>query len=163
MRLPGLARAPGQGGQVGYDGPAPCFAARDVQCEWIGARPLNPNFTTIITPIEPSKVEWCRGYLRDNADPQFGGEAAFLECRPLFPFDKIAGLHFCSFVILDAADGGGPCLVFEATFDGPSGFFWMSCVKYAPIGFDEVYRRCVGYPLSGTTTPKSGPGVLGAP
>ncbi|QND69853.1 cytochrome P450 [Tardiphaga robiniae] len=24
MRLPGLARAPGQGGQVGYDGPAPC-------------------------------------------------------------------------------------------------------------------------------------------
>jgi hypothetical protein len=114
---------------------------------------LNPNFTTIITPIEPSKVEWCRGYLRDNADPQFGGEAAFLECCPLFPFDKIAGLHFCSFVILDAADGGGPCLVFEATFDGPRAGFLDELLKYAPIGFDEVYRRCVGYPLSGTTTP----------
>ena len=71
---------------------------------------MNPNYTTIITPLDPGRVDACRQYLRDNAEPRPVGD--LIECRPLFRFDKIASLHFCSFVILDADGEFTPSLVF---------------------------------------------------
>jgi hypothetical protein len=115
---------------------------------------VTPNYTTIITPLVLSEVESCRQYLREQAEPQPGGAGKFLECRPLFPFDAIASLHFCSFVILDAADGLGPSLVFEATFDGSRDDFLSEFLRAAPEGLDTVYRCCIGYPASGLATPE---------
>jgi hypothetical protein len=115
---------------------------------------VSPNYTTIVTPIGPANLESCRQYLRDHAEPQLGRANEFLECRPLFRFDKIASLHFCSFVVLEAADGIGPSLVFEATFDGPKDDFLHELLQTAPEGLDNVYRQCIGYPASGLATPE---------
>lgn len=115
---------------------------------------MSPNIITIVTPIEPGSVEPCRQYLRDNADPQLGRADEFLECRPHFRFDAIANLHFCSFVILGAADEIEPSLVLEATFDGSRDDFLNELLRIAPEGLDTVYRRCVGYPASGSVTPE---------
>lgn len=115
---------------------------------------MTPNYVTIVTPLEPDSVGSCRQYLRDNADPQLGHPNAFLECRPLFRFDEIASMHFCSFVILAAADGVPPSLVFEATFDGSRDDFLNDLLRIAPEGFDTVYRQCAGYPVSGIATPQ---------
>jgi hypothetical protein len=115
---------------------------------------VNPNFTTIITPIKPDGVEACRQYLREHAEPRLGSGHAFLECQPLFRFDSIESLHFCSFVILEAAGDFAPSLVFEATFDGPKDDFLRQLLQAAPDGFDTVYRWCVGYPASGVVTPE---------
>jgi hypothetical protein len=119
----------------------------------IGATPVSPSIATIIAPIEPLQVAWCRDYLRDNAEPRLGSGHAFLECRPLFRFDQITRLHFCSFLILEATDRVGPSLVFEATFDGPKAEFLDDLLRIAPTGFDQIYRCCIGYPASGATTP----------
>ena len=115
---------------------------------------MTPNYVTIVTPLESDSVESCRQYLRDNADPQLGQVDAFLECRPLFRFDEIASMHFCSFVILGAADGIPPSLVFEATFDGSRDDFLNDLLRIAPEGLDTIYRRCAGYPISGIATPE---------
>ena len=108
-----------------------------------------PNFITIIAPIEASNTERCRQYLRDNAEPQTG-----MQCRPQFRFDLIPSLHFASFVILDAAAGFGPSLVFEATFDGSRDDFLSELLHVARDGMHELYRYCIGYPASGLETPE---------
>jgi hypothetical protein len=115
---------------------------------------MNPSYTTIITPLEPSLVEACRQYLRDHAEPKPGTGAEFIACQPLFPFDEITSLHFCSFTILEASGGFGPSLCFEATFDGPRDDFLHQLLRTAPEGFDAVYRCCVGYPAQGVATPE---------
>lgn len=113
---------------------------------------MNPNYTTIITPLDPGRVEACRQYLRDNAEPRLAGD--LIECRPLFRFDKIASLHFCSFVILDADGAFAPSLVFEATFDGSREDFLDELLEVAPEGMHEVYRHCTDYPVSGRAAPQ---------
>jgi hypothetical protein len=92
-----------------------------------------PNFITIIAPIEASNTERCRQYLHDNAEPQSG-----MQCRPQFRFDLIPSLHFASFVILDAAAGFGPSLVFEATFDGSREDFLSELLRVARNGVHEL-------------------------
>jgi len=113
---------------------------------------VNPNYTTIITPLDPGRVDACRQYLRDNAEPRPVGD--LIECRPLFRFDKIASLHFCSFVILDADGEFTPSLVFEATFDGPREDFLGELLDVASEGMHEVYRHCADYPFSGRAAPQ---------
>lgn len=115
---------------------------------------MSPNYVTIVTPLEPDSIDFCREYLRDNADPQLGQADAFLQCRPQFRFDEISSLHFCSFVILGTADGGPPSLVFEATFDGSRDDFLNDLLRIAPEGLDTVYRECAGYPACGAATPE---------
>lgn len=110
------------------------------------------NYTTIITPIEPGRVDACRQYLRDNAEPRPAGD--LIECRPLFRFDKIASLHFCSFVILDADGAFAPSLVLEATFDGPREDFLGELLDVASKGMHEVYQHCADYPFSGFAAPQ---------
>jgi hypothetical protein len=115
---------------------------------------VTPNFATIVTPIRPSGVEACRRFLRDYAEPQPGTGRSFIECRPLFRFDKVSTLHFCSFVVLDAENGFGPSLVFEATFDGARDVFLKDLLDVAADGFDSVYRWCVGYPGYASESPE---------
>lgn len=112
-----------------------------------------PSFATIVTPLKPDHVAECRAYLAANADPLPDIAHGRLICRPLFPFDAVATLHFCSFVILDAEDGFGPSLVFEATFDGARADFLRDLLLAAPTGFDKIYRHCDGYPASGIVAP----------
>lgn len=113
---------------------------------------MTPNCTTIITPIEPQLVEACRKYLRDTAEPRPAGE--FLQCQPLFRFDRITSLHFCSFIVLDADGEFAPSLVFEATFDGSTEDFLGELLDVAPEGMHEVYRHCIDYASSGLTVPQ---------
>ena len=108
-----------------------------------------PNCITIITPIKLSSTERCRQYLRDNAEPQVG-----MQCRPKFGFDRIPGLHFASFVILDAAADFEPSLVFEATFDGSKADFVSDLLQVAGNGMYELYQHCVGYPTAALITPE---------
>lgn len=108
---------------------------------------MNSNYTTIITPLKPGLVEACRKYLRDTAEPRPAGD--FLQCQPLFRFDRIASLHFCSFVVLEADNEFSPSLVFEATFDGPAEDFLGELLDVASEGMHEVYRHCTDYPSSG--------------
>lgn len=112
-----------------------------------------PSFATIVTPLRPEQVADCRAYLAANADPLPDFARERLKCRPLFPFDAVATLHFCSFIILDAEDGFGPSLVFEATFDGPRADFLRDLLRAAPAGFDKVYRHCESYPAAGMIAP----------
>ncbi|MBR1219349.1 hypothetical protein JQ557_15205 [Bradyrhizobium sp. U87765 SZCCT0131] len=112
-----------------------------------------PNIVTIIAPLDPANVETCRHYLRANAEPAPDFAHGRLACQPLFAFDAVATLHFCSFVILEAEAGFGPRLVFEATFDGPRADVLRALLRAAPQGFHEAFRHCVGYPAAGMATP----------
>jgi len=112
-----------------------------------------PSFATIIAPLDPAGVEACRQYLRANAEPSPDFANGRLACQPLFPFDQVATLHFCSFVILEAEAGFGARLVFEATFDGPRADFLRDLLRVAPTGLHAAFRHCVGYPAAGMTAP----------
>jgi hypothetical protein len=114
---------------------------------------MMPNYTTIITPIVPTQVHALRQYLRDHAEPRAGDDASPVQCQPLFRFDRISSLHFCSFVVLEEAKGD-PCLVFEATFDGPRADFLQELWRIAPEGMHAVYKNCLGYPQSGLDVPE---------
>lgn len=107
---------------------------------------MTPNYVTIVTPMKLGSTASCRHYLRDHADPESGSGNDFVQCRPEFRFDRLENLHFCSFVILDAAGDIGPRLVFEATFDGSRDDFLDQLLELAPDGLDAVYRHCADYP-----------------
>ena len=113
---------------------------------------MNPNRTTIITPLDSDRVDECREYLRNNAEPRLAGDS--IECRPLFRFDKIGSLHFCSFVILEADGEFAPSLVFEATFDGSQEDFLSELLDVTSAGMHEVYRHCTDYAFSGPAAPQ---------
>ena len=49
---------------------------------------------------------------------------------------------------------GTPCLVFEATFDGPRADFLQELWRIAPEGMHDVYKNCLGYPQSGLDVPE---------
>ena len=115
---------------------------------------MKPNYATIITPIVPARVDALRRYLRDHVEPRFGGASNLVQCQPLFRFDRINGLHFCSFVVLEGDADFGPCLVFETTFDGPRADFLRDLWHVAPEGMHAVYGNCVGYPQSGLDVPE---------
>ncbi len=113
---------------------------------------MTPNYATIVTPLDPSRLESCRLYLRNNADPYLVKDA--LHCKPLFGFDKIRSLHFCSFVILDGEDELAPRLVFEATFDGSREDFLAELLRIAPDGMRAVYSHCAGFSASALAAPE---------
>jgi len=117
---------------------------------------VNPSYTTIITPIDSGRVAELRAHLRANVAPRFDEKSRTVDYHPDFLFDRINGLHFCSFVILeqDTEDEIPACLVFEATFDGSREEFLNELLRVAPGGVDAVYQYCVGYPKSGVTVPQ---------
>jgi hypothetical protein len=102
-------------------------------------------------PLDPDRLDDCRRFLREHANPYLVGETMY--CRPLFPFDAIATLHFCSFVILDGEDEFSPRLVFEATFDGSKDAFFDEWLNAAPEGMRFVYRHCTGFSASALAAP----------
>ncbi|MGO4714816.1 hypothetical protein [Bradyrhizobium sp. 2TAF24] len=112
-----------------------------------------PSFVTIIAPLDAAGVEPCRHYLRANAEPSPDFANGRLACQPLFPFDQVATLHFCSFVILEAEADFGARLVFEATFDGTRADFLRDLLRIAPTGLHAAFHHCVGYPAAGMTAP----------
>ena len=118
-----------------------------------------PSFTTIITPLIPDRVEAVRCYLRKYAEPRFDART-LLQCQERFRFDRISGLHFCSFVVLEGDAEFAPCLVFEATFDGERGDFLRELWRVAPEGMHEIYANCIGYPQSGLAVPELIEGYL---
>jgi hypothetical protein len=115
---------------------------------------LKPSVTTIITSIVPGRVDAVRCYLRNHADPRYGGHQNLLQCQDLFRFDKISGLHFCSFTVLDGDAEFPPSLIFEATFDGSRSDFLRELWRVAPEGLNTLYKDCVDYPSSGLDIPE---------
>jgi hypothetical protein len=114
---------------------------------------VRPNYVTIITPFA-SGIETCKEYLLKNAEPSFDHASTKLQCKKAFQFDRIASLHFCSFLVVDAEDGFSPSLIFEATFDGNKDEFLCELLRVASEGLHQVYRHCAGYPASGRKTPE---------
>jgi hypothetical protein len=112
---------------------------------------MGHNLLTIITTIAKGKDVELRALLR-TIDPDYDART-FIRCKSEFRFDKLAGLHFCSFVILEGDDRFDPCLVFEATFDGPKRDFIHALLQIAGPGMDKVYQHCEGYPAAGLTLP----------
>jgi hypothetical protein len=111
--------------------------------------------TTIITPICPDRdrVEALMHYLRSEVAPDFV-PGAIIKCRNSFRFDQIKSLHLCSFVIIHEVDGSNPCLVFEATFDGPREEFLDDLLRVAAACVHEIYQNCEGYPASALILPE---------
>ena len=118
---------------------------------------MSTGYATIITPIDgEGHGEALKLFLRTEVEPRFNRHEPreILKCRPRFPFDKIASLHFCSFAVLDGDAEFPPCLVFEATFDGSADGFLDALLQVAPGAIDEIYRHCEGYPASGHAIPE---------
>lgn len=115
---------------------------------------MTPNITTIITPIVDGQLDALKDYLALNANPELHPRNGGLQCKPAFRFDQIPGLHFCSFLVLDAdTEEKIPAkLVFEATFDGSRDEFLNELISIAPAGMRSVYQHCVGYPQCGGHT-----------
>jgi hypothetical protein len=121
---------------------------------------MNAGYATIITPIlrgeEHAKEEYTKAlkcFLRTEVEPLYD-PAEILKCKPRFPFDKIESLHFCSFTVLEGDAEFPPCLVFEATFDGPRDIFLNALLHAAPGAIDKIYRYCEDYPVSGLAVPE---------
>ena len=117
---------------------------------------MNPRYTTIITPIDSGQVDELRAYLRQQVEPRYDQRTGEVICQADFRFDRINGLHFCSFVILDEdrEEELPACLIFEATFDGTREEFLNELLRVAAGGIDLVYQHCVGYPRSGVLAPQ---------
>ena len=113
---------------------------------------MSGNLLTIVTRIKQGEERTLREFLRTHADPRYDAQT-LLRCKPKFQFHKLIGLHFCSFVILGADRSFDPCLVFEATFDGPKTDFIRALLQIAGPGMHEVYQHCEGYPVSGQILP----------
>ncbi|UTD25978.1 hypothetical protein [Bradyrhizobium sp. WD16] len=113
-----------------------------------------PSVVTIIVPLAADKAEPCSDYLRANAEPRPDFADGRLQCQPLFPFDEVTSLHFCSFVILPAEAGFGPRLVFEATIDGSRTDFLRALLGVAGEGLHDIFRHCEGYPAAGIAEPE---------
>jgi hypothetical protein len=113
---------------------------------------VTDGYTTIVTPIRDGHIEELKRYLRTVVDPVID-QKTVLRCDG-FPFHRMEGLHFCSFIVLDEVvldEGPGfpASLVFEATFDGSRDFFLDALMHFAPHQMHEIYRHCEGYPESG--------------
>src|SRR5262249_21911143 len=141
--------------------PDRCFAAPEVRP--VGRRRqdrkarsdgVSAGYTTIVTPIDPNKVEALKAHLRTRVDPAYDPQT-ILKCKD-FPFDKIPGLQFCSFTILneDKEFGYKPYLIFEATFDGSRDFFLDALLNVALGPLDDIYQYCDAYPVSRGAAPK---------
>jgi hypothetical protein len=117
---------------------------------------VKTGYATIITPIAEGHAEALKHFLRTEIEPLFDPDKQreILRCRPRFPFDRIASLHFCSFAVLDRDPDFPPCLVFEATFDGSVDRFLDAVLEVAPGAIDEIYQHCEGYPASGRAIPE---------
>lgn len=66
------------------------------------------------------------------------------------PFADIDSLHFASFVIIQIQDDG-PCLVFEANFDGDTEAFVteLLAAQAGREALGDIFSHCVGCPDSG--------------
>jgi len=113
---------------------------------------VSAGHTTIVTPIKRSEVEKLKAHLRADVDPAYD-PVTILKCKE-FPFDRIPGLHFCSFTVLDEDEEFEPSLIFEATFDGTREFFLDALLSFALAPLDRVYRHCRDYPVSHGAAPK---------
>lgn len=113
-----------------------------------------PSVVTFIVPLAADRVDACRDFLRANAEPRPDFADGRLQCQPLFPFDEVTSLHFCSFLILPPDAGFGPRLVFEATIDGSRTDFLRALLRVAGEGLHDVFRHCEGYPAAGIAEPE---------
>lgn len=70
-----------------------------------------------------------------------------------FPFGELEGTHFARLFVLDgftAPDGAvvADSLLYMADVDGRAGRHLRDRVRRAPVGLDEAFGHCVGYPAS---------------
>lgn len=70
-----------------------------------------------------------------------------------FPFGELEGTHFARLFVLDgftAPDGAvvADSLLYMADVDGRAGPHLRDLVRRAPVGLDEAFGHCVGYPAS---------------
>lgn len=91
---------------------------------------------TILAPVLPGEEE----ALRVALDP-IGRDPSK---NTILPFEHVALLHFCSFVIIPVDEGA--LLMFEGNIDGPVDVFLTELVGRAGAGLDTIFRYCSGYP-----------------
>ena len=109
---------------------------------------MKQNIMTIVTSIERNSVEELRQLLKTEFKVEFCEATQQVTCQGPLDFCALKTLHFASFVILDRCDEFDPCLVFEATFDGTKQAFLDDLIKVAPGAVAEIYKHCVGFPVS---------------
>jgi len=105
---------------------------------------VTPNLVTIVTTIIAGHERPLLEYLCSDIEPSRDG-ARGIACKEHLRFDRLPNLHFCSFSVIMGESGFDPCLVFEATFDGPKDEFLLDVVRVAPHGIDGIYQHCEGY------------------
>lgn len=94
---------------------------------------------TVITPVDPSKLEQLRILLNSIQNPD-------IESNNLIPFPKIKSVHFVRFVLVECDIDKYPIqLAFSADFDGDERSFLAQLLREAKDGIHEIYKCCVGY------------------
>ncbi len=102
---------------------------------------------TVVTPVLPGQDAALSGLLRSI------GDDVVRDTRlGLAGFDR---LHYASFSVVPAADGGHS-LVFEGNVDGTPREFLERLLTTSGPGVDEVYRHCAGYPPVDGGSPDAG-------
>lgn len=94
---------------------------------------------TIITPVDPIKLEHLRNLLNSIQNPD-------IESNNLIPFLKIKSVHFVRFVLIESGTDKYPVqLAFSSDFDGNERAFLTELIREAKEGLDEIYNCCIGY------------------
>ncbi|WP_426668944.1 hypothetical protein ACPPVU_22300 [Mucilaginibacter sp. McL0603] len=97
---------------------------------------MKQTVLTIITEIDPKKIEQLKGILVEIQGDLYNNR--------YLPFSKISLVHFASFVIVDQT-GSPSLLVFENNFDGDLSDYLDQLLSVAGVGVDQLYQCCIGY------------------
>jgi hypothetical protein len=115
---------------------------------------------TIVTKIRPSKVAALEALLSEVNARIHQGAA--------HPFQRVEGLYFARWGLLEPGPEGERLLVFGADFSAEEGRYRKRLKEFlerlvaglsahrtepGPRAFDAIYRSCVGYPAKGLRKP----------
>ena len=103
------------------------------------------NGVTVVTHIQPEKVESVREQLRQLEEALENEDTLF---------EKSLTTHFARWVILDRTDHDelghfAPTLIFASNFDGPVDEYLLSLIDLDFEWLNELYGKCEGVPTGG--------------
>ena len=106
---------------------------------------------TIVVKVIPEKKEALRNFLEPIGQNTSG--------NPHISFGAIKSMHYCRWFILDEARDVKdnllpPMLCFSTVYDGSLDHHLKEWFLVAAAALDEIYRCCIGYPLSGSEQKK---------
>ncbi|AQG78480.1 hypothetical protein [Spirosoma montaniterrae] len=93
---------------------------------------------TLIAPVLPHKRTDLLRLLEQMARE--------LDCNPVLPFDRLAGVHFGRVMLIDAdSPGFAPLLSMETNFDGDESAHLADLAQTAGPGLAELFSHCEGF------------------